>query len=353
MRAGLRNLIAIALGIAVARVLLGDRHAPAPRRAGGPGPGSSHRPPAPGPPAAAGGGAPAAVPGTREPAWRRIVTHGALVVRAVRGALKSGVTDQAAGLAYYGFLAVPSLLVVALGVTGLVVDPDRVEDLVDRLSSFAPESAIQLLQDVIDRVAGSGGSGISLIAVGSLFALWSATGAATALMRGLNSAYSRTESRSAVRQRVVALMLVGWLLLALVVAIGVIALGPVLADRVGDAAGQPGMVDTLWRTIQWPLAIVGLVVALAGIHHVGPDVAHPTWRGVMPGAAFSAVLWLLLSGLFSLYVANFGSYDAAWGSLSAVIVLLTWLWLSALAILLGARVNAEAERSAGGGGGGP
>ena len=73
----------------------------------------------------------------------------------------------------------------------------------------------------------------------------------------------------------------------------------------------------------------------------------------MPGALFSAVLWLLLSGLFSLYVANFGSYDAAWGSLSAVIVLLTWLWLSALAILLGARVNAEAERSAGGGGGGP
>ena len=352
MRAVLRSLIAVALGVAVARVLVGDRRPSARPPAGRAGTGAGDRTTPPEPRAADKPGAEEEA-AAREPVWRRIVAGGALVVRAVRAALKSGVTDQAAGLAYYGFLAVPSLLVVALGVTGLVVDPDRVEDLVDRLSSFAPESAVQLLQDVIDRVAGSGGSGISLIAVGSLFALWSATGAATALMRGLNSAHSRTESRSPVRQRVVALMLVGWLLVALVVAIGVIALGPVLADRVGDAAGQPGVVDTLWRTLQWPLAIIGLVVALAGIHYVGPDVAHPTRRGVMPGALFSAVLWLLLSGLFSLYVANFGSYDAAWGSLSAVIVLLTWLWLSALAILLGARVNAEAERSAGGGGGGP
>jgi len=351
VKTGLWNLIAIALGIAAARVLLGDRRPLAPSSAGRPGLETGHRVPPREPSPARDGGAPAAAPGTREPVWRRVVAGGALVVRAVRGALKSNVTDRAAGLAYYGFLAVPSLLIVALGITGLVLDPDRVEDLVDRLSSFAPESAIQLLQDVLDQVAGSGGSGISLIAVGSVFALWSATGAATALMRGLNSAYSRTESRSPVRQRIVALTLVGWLLMAVVVAIGIIALGPVLADRIGDAAGQPGLVDRLWRALQWPLAIVGLVVALAGIHYVGPDVAHATRRGVMPGAVFSAVLWLLLSGLFSVYVANFGSYDAAWGSLSAVIVLLTWLWLSALAILLGGRVNAEVARSSGGEGG--
>jgi membrane protein len=265
-------------------------------------------------------------------------------VRAVRGAFKANVTDRAAGLAYYGFLAVPSLLVVALGVTGLVIDPDRVEDLVDKMSAFAPESAVQLIQDVLDQVAGSGGSGVGLIAVGTAFALWSATGAATALMRGLNSAHGRTESRSAVRQRVVALTLVGWLLLAVVVA------DPGRDDRAerdhadGDDHGQPGLIEGLWRGLQWPLAIVGLVVALAGIHYAGPDVEQPSRRGVMPGAAFSAVLWLVLSGLFSVYVANFGSYDAAWGSLSAVIVLLTWLWLSALAILLGAHVNAEAAR---------
>jgi membrane protein len=273
------------------------------------------------------------------------VRAGAIVLRAIRGALKAHVTDRAAALAYYGFLAVPSLLIVALGVTGLVVEPDRVESLVDRLSSFAPESAIELLQDVLDQVAGSGGSSVSLIAVGTLFALFSATGAATALMRGLNSAYGRSESRGKLAQRLVALILIGWLLLAVVVAIGVVALGPVIADRVGDAANASGLVGGLWSGLQWPLAIVGLMAALSGILYFGPDVSHSRWQLVLPGAVFSALLWLLLSGLFSIYVANFGSYDAAWGSLSAVIVMLTWIWLSALAILLGARVNAEVERS--------
>jgi membrane protein len=334
----------VIVGAGIARALLGGPRdtAPDPPRPGGARSGAA-TPDTPG----AGGrthaaeGPPRAAPRSL---WRRIASGGALVVRAVRGAFKANVTDRAAGLAYYGFLAVPSLLVVALGVTGLVIDPDRVEDLVDKMSAFAPESAVQLIQDVLDQVAGSGGSGVGLIAVGTAFALWSATGAATALMRGLNSAHGRTESRSAVRQRVVALTLVGWLLLAVVVAIGVVALGPVIAARIGDAAGQPGLIEGLWRGLQWPLAIVGLVVALAGIHYAGPDVEQPSRRGVMPGAAFSAVLWLVLSGLFSVYVANFGSYDAAWGSLSAVIVLLTWLWLSALAILLGAHVNAEAAR---------
>jgi membrane protein len=275
----------------------------------------------------------------------RLVQAGAIVVRAVRGALKANVTDRAAGLAYYGFLAVPSVLIVALGITGLVVDPDRVEGLVDRLSSFAPDSAIQLLQDVLDQVAGSGGSSVSLIAVGTLFALWSATGAATALMRGLNSAYGRTDSRGKRGQRIVAVVLVFWLLLAIIVAIGIVVLGPVIADRIGDAVNASGLVGGLWSGLQWPLAIAGLTLALAGILYAGPDVAHPRWQLVLPGAVFSALLWLLLSGLFSVYVANFGSYDAAWGSLSAVIVMLTWIWLSALAILLGARVNAELERS--------
>jgi len=275
----------------------------------------------------------------------RVVAGGAVVVRAIRGALKANVTDQAAGLAYYGFLAVPSLLVVAVGVTGLVVDPSNVAELVDRLSSFAPDSAIVLIQDVLDRVAGSGGSGVSLIAVGTVFALWSATGAATALMRGFNVAYGRTESRGMIGKRLAALAVIAWLGLAVVVALGVIALGPVIADRIGDAVDQPGLVRGVWSGIQWPVAIVGLMVAFAGILGVGPDVAHPSWRATIPGAVFATVAWLLTSGLFSVYVANFGSYDAAWGSLSAVIVLLTWIWLSSLAILLGARVNAEAERS--------
>jgi membrane protein len=104
-------------------------------------------------------------------------------------------------------------------------------------------------------------------------------------------------------------------------------------------------VKAVWWAAEWPLLVGGLLVAFAGILYLGPNVEHPRWRFLSFGSVFAVVVWLIASGAFAFYVSRFGSYNKAWGALSAVVVMLIWLWLSALALLLGAEINAEAERS--------
>jgi membrane protein len=103
--------------------------------------------------------------------------------------------------------------------------------------------------------------------------------------------------------------------------------------------------EWIWWAAQWPILIVGLLLVFAAILSLGPNVDHPRWRFLTPGSVLAVVIWLGASGLFAVYVSMFGSYNKTWGSLAAVVIMLTWLWLSALALLFGAEVNAEAERS--------
>jgi membrane protein len=142
----------------------------------------------------------------------------------------------------------------------------------------------------------------------------------------------------------VALALVGWTLLGAVMAFGLLVLGPPLSEAVGDAIGSPAAGRWIWFTAQWPILIGVLLWSLGAILRLGPAGRHRDRRALMAGAGVATVIWLAASGLFAVYVSQFGNYGAAWGSLSAVIVMLTWLWLSSLAILLGAQVAAEIER---------
>jgi membrane protein len=121
--------------------------------------------------------------------------------------------------------------------------------------------------------------------------------------------------------------------------------GPAVESWVGNALHIEGVLRWVWWTVQWPLLVVGLTAAFSTIYWLGPDVDHPRWRFLTVGSAVAVVIWLLTSGLFAVYTSMFGSYNKTWGSLSAVIVMLTWLWLSGLALLFGAEVNAEVERS--------
>ena len=185
-----------------------------------------------------------------------------------------------------------------------------------------------------------------MIVIGVVLALWTSTGAMGGLIRGLNIAYDRKETRSFAEApahrprdaRLPARSPSGSCSVLLV-------LGPVISGALGDALGAESVFDWLWWTAQWPILIGGLLVAFAGIHYLGPNVDHPRWQILTLGSVMSLVIWLIASGLFALYVSLFGSYNKTWGSLAAVIVMLTWLWLTALALLFGAEVNAEAERS--------
>jgi membrane protein len=270
----------------------------------------------------------------------------AILVRAGKQALKHHVTNLAAALAYYGFLAIPSVLLVAVGVFSLVGDRDAVTEIIDRLDGIVPEQALTLIRDSLERVTEmQSNSGIAFIVIGSVLALWTVTGAMQTLMWALNSAYEREETRGFVKQRLTALVMIVLLLVAFGLAFGLLVLGPHLSGWVGDAVGLEAVVKWLWWTAQWPLLILWLVVTFATIFYLGPNVDHPRWRFVTIGTVLSVVVWLVASGAFAFYVSQFSSYNKAWGSLAIVIIMLTWLWISGLALLFGAEVNAEAERS--------
>lgn len=269
----------------------------------------------------------------------------AILKRAARSALADQITDSAAALAYYTFLAIPAALLVALGVFGLVASPADVVNLMDHLRGTVPAEAIKLVRDSLTRITKSGGGNITAVVIGFVLALWTLSGSMSALMRAVNSAYGRRETRGFIRQRLTALALVACLLVAAALVICFLVLGPVLSGAVGDALGMRSAIGWIWWTAQWPILLLGLLTAFAAVYALAPDVDHPHLDILAPGTMLAVVVWLVVSAGFSLYVATFASYNKTWGSLAAVIVLMTWLWLSALALLLGAEVNAEAERS--------
>ena len=272
--------------------------------------------------------------------WRAILVGGAKEAKA------DSVTDIAAALSYYAFLAIPAVLLVAVGIFTQVAGTDTIESMLERLEGIVPEEAIALIDDSLNRAIENRSGGVVLIVVGFLLALWTASGAMNALMRGLNHVYDREETRSFARQRLTALAMLACLLLAFGLSFGLLVLGPALSDWLGGALDAEDAFGWLWWTLQWPILVLGLLAAFAAILFLGPDVELPRWTFLTPGAVVAVVVWLLASGLFAVYVSLLGSYNKAWGSLAGVIIMLTWLWLSALALLLGAEVNAVSDRGA-------
>ena len=129
-------------------------------------------------------------------------------------------------------------------------------------------------------------------------------------------------------------------LIGFALSFGVLILGPHLSTWIGSAVGAKTIVKIVWYVAEWPLLVAGLLFAFAGLMYFGPNVKHPRWKFLSFGAIVSLLVWLVASGAFAFYVSKFGSYNKTWGTLSAVVVMLTWLWLSSVALLLGAEVNA-------------
>ena len=269
----------------------------------------------------------------------------AILKRSVKKANDDHVTSLAAALAYYAFLAIPATLLIAAGLFGLLAGPDAVNSVIDRLQGIIPSQASNLLEDSLQRLTEKQGTSITLVAVGGVLALWTLSGAMQNVMWALNAAYSREETRGFVRRRIVAGAMAVFALMASALALGLLVLGPHLSRWIGDAIGNKTVVEVVWWAAQWPILIGGLLLAFAVIYYLGPNVEHPKWHFVTFGAVFAIVVWLLASGAFAFYASRFGSYNKAWGSLAAVVVMLTWLWISSVALLLGAEINAETERS--------
>jgi membrane protein len=269
----------------------------------------------------------------------------AILRRAVKQSNDDHLPNLAAALAYYAFLAIPSSLLLAAGLFGLFAGPDTVGTVIDKLSRVMPAEATSLVRDSLARLTEKQGTSVTLIAVGGALALWSLSGAMQNLMWALNLAYDREETRGFVKRRLTAFAMVFLALVAFGLVFGLLVLGPPLSTWIGGAVGAKTFVQLTWWIAQWPLLIGGLLLAFSAILYLGPNVRHQRWRFLSLGAVVAVVVWLVASGAFAFYVSQFGSYNKAWGSLSAVVVMLTWLWLSSLALLFGAEINAEAERS--------
>jgi membrane protein len=281
-------------------------------------------------------------PGLRELSKRDYL---AIVKRAGKEALDDNATTWAAALAYSTFLALPALLLLSLGLFSLLAGPQAVDTVMSKVATVAPEETVTLLEDSLTRVTENQSGGIVMIVIGGVIALWTATGAMTTLMTALNQMYERDETRGFVKKRLTALAMLALAMVAFGLSFGLLVLGPQLSDWVGSAVGLESVVSWVWWIAQWPILLVGLLAAFAGILHLGPNVDHPRFSFITPGSVVAVVIWLAASGLFAVYVSMFGSYNKTWGTLAAVIIMLTWLWLSGLALLFGAEVNAEAERS--------
>jgi membrane protein len=268
-----------------------------------------------------------------------------ILKRAFEEFRENNLTSVAAALAYYAFLAIPSVLLVAIGIFGLVSNPGGAATLVDKLSGVMPDQAQALLKGSLARLTNDKGTGLKILVIGSVLALWSLTGAMQNVMWGLNIAYERDETRGFVRKRLTALTMVAFAGGAVLLVFALLVLGPHMVRWIGDAVGHESAVSWVWWTAEWPILLIGLLAAFAGILYLGPDVEHRRWSFFSFGALLSIVLFLILSGAFAFYASRFGSYNKTWGSLSAVVVMLTWLWLASVALLFGAEVNAVTERS--------
>jgi membrane protein len=237
------------------------------------------------------------------------------------------------------------VLIVATGLFTLIAGPQTILNVLQHLHGVIPGQALTLLKGSLLRADANPGTSLVWTILGFVIAVWSVTGAMNAYMLALNIAYGRKDSRSFVKKRIVAVKMAVVIGVAFALVAVLTIFGPVvehaIATRIGPAGG---VLNVLWWILQWPIVLAGLLVAFATLLYLGPDVEQPEWKFLTPGSLVAAVLWIAASGLFAVYTATFASYDKTWGALSAVIVMLTWLWLTANALLLGAEINAEAER---------
>jgi membrane protein len=270
----------------------------------------------------------------------------AIAIRAVKGFVADNAMMLASALAYSSFFAIPSILIVALGIFTLTTGPSTITAVVHHFQGVIPSQAVTLLDQSLRRADAHTGTSIVMTLIGLVFAAWSVTGAMTAYMTALNAAWGLEDKRSFVRKRVVALELAAALAAAFVLVSVLLIFGPVIEHAIASHAGGAGRaVSIVWWAAQWPILLGGLLAAFALLLFLGPDVDRRSWAWVTPGSLVAALIWIAASGLFAVYTATFSSYSRTWGALSAVIVMLSWLWLTGLALLLGAEIDAEAARS--------
>lgn len=254
--------------------------------------------------------------------------------------------DLAAALTYYAVLASAPALLALVSLVGLIGDSEKiVDDVLDIAVSVLPAEVVDTLRPMIEQVAANGGrAGIALI-VGAALALWSASGYVGAFGRAMNRIYEVEEGRPVWKLRPMMLLITAAVVVMTALVVAALVLSGPVARQIGEMIGLGSATVTAWNIAKWPVVLLLVVLIVAVLYHATPNVRQPRFRWLSVGAIVAILVWALVSVGLGFYVSRFGSYDATYGALGGVIVLLLWLWITNLALLFGAELDAEIERS--------
>jgi membrane protein len=263
--------------------------------------------------------------------------------RTVKEFKDDNLTDWAAALTYYGILSIFPALLVLMSILGLI-GTSATQPLLDNLADVAPGPAQEIVTSAIQNLQKSQGAAGVLFIVGLAGAIWAASGYVAAFTRASNAIYDVDEGRPIWKTLPLRVVLtVALLVLLAVCAVGVVVTGG-LASKVGELLGVGDTVVTAWDIAKWPVLIALVSLMFAILYWAAPNVKQPGFRWISPGGLLAVLVWIVASLAFAFYVANFGSYNKTYGAIGGIIIFLVWLWISNIAILLGAEFNAELQR---------
>ena len=270
-----------------------------------------------------------------------------LSVRVLRAAVAEFQRDDALGLAaqlaFYLILALFPFLLVLVSLMGTFSSPELADQVLGYFREVTPQQVYEIIDSYLHDIIAGNRPAPGLFSVGLVIALWSASGAFAALINALNRAYDVEETRPFWKVRGIALLMTLGLSVMIMIGVLLLVAGPPIGSGIADLLGLGEVFTLVWNVVQWPVALSLMVFTVALLYYFAPDAGQP-FRWITPGGLIGVLLWVLASVIFRFYVSNFGSYDATYGSIGAVIVLLLYLYISSLTILLGAELNATLVR---------
>jgi membrane protein len=270
------------------------------------------------------------------------LSWGELLKRTAKETSEDDCLGLAAQLAYYFFLALFPAILFLLALASFFPLTNFIDDVVRALQAIAPADVLEFLEEQLTRLSNADSGGI--LTIGFLGALWSSSAAVIAIIGSLNRAYDIEEGRPWWKVRLTAIGLTIALALLVLTSFTLIVAGPTIAERLASSFGFGAVFEWTWKILQWPLAFLLVSSAVGLVYYFAPD-AEQDWVWITPGAVLGTLLWVVVSLVFKFYVANFADYNATYGAVGAVIVLLLWFYISGLAILVGAEMNAEIEHA--------
>ncbi len=260
--------------------------------------------------------------------------------RVVAGIDQDNVLDYAAALAYYFFFALFPMIMVLIAMLGIIGGGSLGNSLVDQITRMMPGSAATVVHDTVKHALDNSSGG--KLSLGLLLALWSATSGMTGMITALNNVFEVRETRSMIKTRAIALGLTIGNGIIVLIGMALLLYGGTFADHF-----LGGQLALAWKIVQYPLAIAFLLLSFSTIYYFAPNIEHPHWEWVTPGSIVGVSLWLIASFGLRAYLHFSNSYNATYGALGGVMVLMLWFWITGLAVLIGGEFNSEIEKAAG------